>query len=714
MPLGSLPLGFRFHPTDEELVNHYLKRKINGRIRSDVEVIPEIDVCKCEPWDLPDKSLIRSDDPEWFFFSPRDRKYPNGHRSNRATEAGYWKATGKDRTIRSRSLVVGMKKTLVFHRGRAPKGIRTNWIMHEYRTTEPEFECGEQGGFVLCRLFRKPEERCPSSNIDEMETNEVSPSPPRSSPDEIPQEPDASVELASPVNKKLPESSGQRVPHSLPDSTEKRSSGFERWLADKAECSAVHTVKPESDNFNGNVSLVSGFPQAEETEDHILMNEIEQICDAQYDLINLDGFPNVSSPALPYTNYPFTDNPTFGSDKGLPQGVSDDPSIIAFLDAILSHQDEYSSGDSWLQSSIPEISVEGQSFTGAHISPLGESASVKDNGSISDVDTEVGLAECGVPLDASDWSFQPPWSIRDSLPVSSNGQHEIAPLSFLSTESSAPNVSLVDSAADSAYDLLNSYADSNYQNNFNQEGHLGGTGIVIRRRQPQCPSSMTNMLANQGTAFRRVRLQVLFDEEQLSFDKEESSDTKNDDDFSVATVASSNNKDGQDVNQLDTGANSNQQDDYVPEMGDCISSNTEVSNCLLDNNSRNFVVNNVVDERKAEDEDKVLHSAHPDKHGNLASHENNINQKNIPIQLVTLQDSEPTLRSRSKSTNNSNGSSRRNTSVDSKINRNTGLTSIINKKFTGSATIYLLCLIMLVLCFFMCFGLRRGVFPEVV
>ncbi|KAJ7557975.1 hypothetical protein O6H91_04G019200 [Diphasiastrum complanatum] len=133
--LRLLP-GFRFHPTDEELLVHYLSRKAASR-PFPIPIIAEVDIYKFDPWDLPDKALFG--EREWYFFSPRDRKYPNGARPNRAALSGYWKATGADKLIHSTAgqlQNVGVKKVLVFYKGKAPPGFKTNWIMHEYRLTD--------------------------------------------------------------------------------------------------------------------------------------------------------------------------------------------------------------------------------------------------------------------------------------------------------------------------------------------------------------------------------------------------------------------------------------------------------------------------------------------------------------------------------------------------------------------------------------------------
>ncbi|CAN4114298.1 unnamed protein product [Withania somnifera] len=83
----------------------------------------------------------------WSKDQPSDRK-----------EKGYWKTTGKDRAVhRNKSQVVGMKKTLVYHSGRAPRGQRTNRVMHEYRLIEEELDRAgiPQDAFVLGRVFQK-------------------------------------------------------------------------------------------------------------------------------------------------------------------------------------------------------------------------------------------------------------------------------------------------------------------------------------------------------------------------------------------------------------------------------------------------------------------------------------------------------------------------------------------------------------------------------
>ncbi|KAL7126704.1 hypothetical protein ABFS83_14G205500 [Erythranthe nasuta] len=155
----TLPPGFRFYPSDEELVCHYLYRKVIAAANEEVvrNTLVEIDLHTCEPWQLPDVAKLNSE--QWYFFSFRDRKYATGCRANRATTSGYWKATGKDRAVvdpANRAAIVGMRKTLVFYKNRAPNGLKTGWVMHEFRLQNSHVPMPPyKEDWVLCRVFHK-------------------------------------------------------------------------------------------------------------------------------------------------------------------------------------------------------------------------------------------------------------------------------------------------------------------------------------------------------------------------------------------------------------------------------------------------------------------------------------------------------------------------------------------------------------------------------
>ncbi|KAG2300605.1 hypothetical protein Bca52824_037077 [Brassica carinata] len=126
--------GFRFHPTDEELVTYYLKRKVQGKPMR-FEAIGEVNVYK-------KYARLKTKDQEWFFFCALEKKHNSHTVINRATKTGYWKKTG----------LISVVKSLVFYKGRAPKGNRTNWIIHEYHLVGNKLEIDS---YVLCRVFLK-------------------------------------------------------------------------------------------------------------------------------------------------------------------------------------------------------------------------------------------------------------------------------------------------------------------------------------------------------------------------------------------------------------------------------------------------------------------------------------------------------------------------------------------------------------------------------
>ncbi|KAI4355304.1 hypothetical protein L6164_004091 [Bauhinia variegata] len=162
---SQVPPGFRFHPTEEELLQYYLRKKVSYE-KIDLDVIRDVDLNKLEPWDIQEKCKIgTTPQQDWYFFSHKDKKYPTGTRTNRATAAGFWKATGRDKVIYSNGKRIGMRKTLVFYKGRAPHGQKSDWIMHEYRlddnTTDSTIvpnvmgDGSQEEGWVVCRIFKK-------------------------------------------------------------------------------------------------------------------------------------------------------------------------------------------------------------------------------------------------------------------------------------------------------------------------------------------------------------------------------------------------------------------------------------------------------------------------------------------------------------------------------------------------------------------------------
>ncbi|KAB2043309.1 hypothetical protein ES319_D01G007400v1 [Gossypium barbadense] len=158
--IQSFPPGVRFVPTDEELIQYYLLKKVNNELLPS-NLICEVDLYGTEPAKLTE-SYEPNGESEWYFFTSRRKKYPNGGRPDRSTENGFWKPTGMDKSIPEGGLKpIGSKKTLEFHTGRHPSGHKTEWKMHEYKV-DPSLikpQNKPQDGMtldtcVLCKVYK--------------------------------------------------------------------------------------------------------------------------------------------------------------------------------------------------------------------------------------------------------------------------------------------------------------------------------------------------------------------------------------------------------------------------------------------------------------------------------------------------------------------------------------------------------------------------------
>nr|XP_043623267.1 NAC domain-containing protein 30-like [Erigeron canadensis] len=155
--LDSLPTGFRFNPTDKELIKDYLLRKIVNK-NLPKNRINEADIYG----DYHPKNIVenypQAIEGEWYFFTSRNRKYKNGKRPSRSAGLGYWKATGPDKDIKDNGTKIGGKKSLVYYEGHQPHGTKTDWMMQEYVVEGYERQRFglvdmKLDDYVLCKIY---------------------------------------------------------------------------------------------------------------------------------------------------------------------------------------------------------------------------------------------------------------------------------------------------------------------------------------------------------------------------------------------------------------------------------------------------------------------------------------------------------------------------------------------------------------------------------
>ncbi|WCJ22541.1 NAC domain containing protein 2 [Euphorbia peplus] len=142
--ISNLPVGWRFQPTNEELLHHYLKNKRLG-IPIHGNDIEDIQICDFDPWDLIHKNSHSQE--RYLFYRRQFHKKTGGVQRKRKAKAGHWKRTGEIQYIKREDgdEVIGTK-TIFVYQDPGP----TVFVKHEFELSS---SVQDDYDFVICKLM---------------------------------------------------------------------------------------------------------------------------------------------------------------------------------------------------------------------------------------------------------------------------------------------------------------------------------------------------------------------------------------------------------------------------------------------------------------------------------------------------------------------------------------------------------------------------------
>uniref|UniRef100_A0A5B7AGQ1 Putative NAC domain-containing protein 45 n=1 Tax=Davidia involucrata TaxID=16924 RepID=A0A5B7AGQ1_DAVIN len=371
--------------------------------------------------------------------------------------------------------------------------------MHEYRASGKELDGTHpgQGAFVLCRLFKKHDEKCGEKQDEKTEGSNC----------------DEEENVSSPATVKLLAEDTQSEPVTplLSGQAEKQPSSIDSCFAENSDRATLDTPLPSSSyNFDQVLDITSIPPDP----------ELEEMLKVFGDPMPGPPDGKISSPLhlqMPvelgssYLHYPLT-NDISSERKGVQfQYSTNEQDVTEFLNSVLIDSDEDCG-------SHKNLTVESEPPIYVH---LQGGDVVKDSGSCNESDAEGFQAQSAQaqfdPAFAGSWWFEQNFGTETPLlvetspgawvtPDISNDEHQ-RNLGFLQlqNDSLGQDAFSVGSVGSQYNNLFNSLEESSSCSNAVGSGDIFGTGIRIRTQQPRNPSAQN--FATQGTTPRRIRLQ---------------------------------------------------------------------------------------------------------------------------------------------------------------------------------------------------------------
>ncbi|KAK5777103.1 protein FEZ-like [Gossypium arboreum] len=132
----KLPVGFRFLPTDVELVTHYLINKVIYNPFSSF-IFQEINATELYTKSPKNSVQFCNGEREWFFFIYMDMNIDNMH--NKAIEKGgdelgFWQSIGDRKCVKdTNGNILATKITFIYFSGSPSHRKKTHWRIDEFR-----------------------------------------------------------------------------------------------------------------------------------------------------------------------------------------------------------------------------------------------------------------------------------------------------------------------------------------------------------------------------------------------------------------------------------------------------------------------------------------------------------------------------------------------------------------------------------------------------